>query len=107
MQDGFYSNRTDFIRTAVRSHSKVTRTWSSGPRSERIRTSTSGTPAAKFLEAVRSAEEMQRIHVLGLASIAADVTPELARASHNRLRCHAECVARPLFKEGTDATPRR
>ena len=33
------------------------------------------------LEAARRAGEMLEIHVLGLASIALDVTPELARAT--------------------------
>jgi hypothetical protein len=50
-------------------------------RSERVWTSACGTPAAKFLEAVRAAGELLRIHVLGLASIAPDVTPERARAT--------------------------
>ena len=33
------------------------------------------------LEAARAAGQMLEIHVLGLASIAGDVTPELARAT--------------------------
>ncbi len=79
--EGFYSNRTDFIRTAIRTqldrHADVVK----------------GSVARKSLdlglrqytradlEAVEAAGEMLDIRVLGLASIAADVSPELARAT--------------------------
>ena len=81
VQDGFYSNRTDFIRTAIRNqldrHADVVRqsvarkTLDLGLRHYR----------REDLEAVRDAGERLRINVLGLASIATDVTPELARAT--------------------------
>jgi Arc/MetJ-type ribon-helix-helix transcriptional regulator len=35
VQDGFYSNRTDFIRTAIATSSNATRTWSKSPRHAR------------------------------------------------------------------------
>ncbi|HJV27165.1 MAG TPA: CopG family transcriptional regulator [Aromatoleum sp.] len=81
VQEGFYSNRTDLIRTAIRNqlaaHNEVIR----------------DTVARKAfvlglqhytrrdLEAVQAAGERLEIQVLGLASIAADVTPELALAT--------------------------
>ena len=81
VQDGFYSNRTDFIRTAIRNqldrHAEVVRqsvarrTLDLGLRHYR----------REDLEALRNAGERLRINVLGLASIAGDVTPELARAT--------------------------
>jgi Arc/MetJ-type ribon-helix-helix transcriptional regulator len=81
VQDGFYSNRTDFIRTAIRNlldrhadavkQSVARKSLDLGLRHYR----------REDLEAARAAGQMLHIHVLGLASIAQDVTPELARAT--------------------------
>jgi Arc/MetJ-type ribon-helix-helix transcriptional regulator len=81
VQEGFYSNRTDFIRTAIRNqlerHADVVK------QSTVRHNLTLGLRhySRDDLEAARSAGEMLHIHVLGLASIARDVTPELARAT--------------------------
>lgn len=79
VQEGFYSNRTDFIRTAIRNqlatHADVVRqsvvrhTLDLGLRHY----------ARADLEAVVAAGETLSIQVLGLVTIADDVTPELAR----------------------------
>jgi Arc/MetJ-type ribon-helix-helix transcriptional regulator len=81
VQDGFYSNRTDFIRTAIRNHlerhadvvreSVVRKTLDIGLRHY----------TRADLEAARERGEMVRMNVLGLASVAHDVTAELARAT--------------------------
>lgn len=81
VQEGFYSNRSDFIRTAIRNqlerHAEVVkqtvtrRTLDLGLRRY----------SREDLEAVRAAGQRLHIQVLGLASIAQDVTPELARAT--------------------------
>ena len=81
VNEGFYSNRTDFIRTAIRNqldkhadivrHSVARRTLDLGLRNY----------SRAELEAVRKSGETLRINVLGLATIAPDVTPELARAT--------------------------
>jgi Arc/MetJ-type ribon-helix-helix transcriptional regulator len=81
VREGFYSNRTDLIRTAIRNqlerHSEVTRksvarkSLDLGLRHYR----------REDLERVRAAGQMLDINVLGLATIALDVTPELARAT--------------------------
>jgi Arc/MetJ-type ribon-helix-helix transcriptional regulator len=81
VQEGFYSNRTDLIRTAIRNqlttHAEVVKQ----------------TVARKSLvlglqhytrtdlEAVQAAGQRLQIQILGLASIATDVTPELASAT--------------------------
>jgi Arc/MetJ-type ribon-helix-helix transcriptional regulator len=81
VQEGFYSNRTDFIRTAIRNqlerHADVVK------RSTTRKNLDLGLRnySREDLEAVRRAGEMLQINVLGLASIAQDVTPELARAA--------------------------
>src|ERR1700750_1196884 len=79
VREGFYANRTDFIRTAIRNqldrHAEV------------VKQSAARTSLAlgvrhysrADLEAARHAGEKLHIHVLGLATIAPDVTPELAR----------------------------
>ena len=81
VQEGFYSNRTDFIRTAIRNqierHADVVR--------KAVTRKSVDLGLRHFnradLEAVRDAGQMLDIRVLGLASIAEDVTPELARAT--------------------------
>ncbi len=81
VQDGFYSNRTDFIRTAIRNqldrHADVVR------QSVARKAIDLGLRhySRADLEAARSRGEMLHINVLGLASVAQDVTPELARGS--------------------------
>ena len=81
VRDGFYSNRTDFIRTAIRNqierHADATR------RSVAHNNLDLGLRhfSREDLEAARAAGQRLDIRVLGLASIAADVTPELARAA--------------------------
>jgi Arc/MetJ-type ribon-helix-helix transcriptional regulator len=81
VQEGFYSNRTDLIRTAIRNQlsghadvvkrSIVRHTLELGLRHY----------TRADLEAAKAAGEKLQIKVLGLASIAVDVTPELALAT--------------------------
>ncbi len=81
VQEGFYSNRTDFIRTAIRNqlerHAEVVK--------ESVVRNTLDLGLRHYsrddLEAVRGSGQMFHIRVLGLASIAPDVTAELARAT--------------------------
>jgi Arc/MetJ-type ribon-helix-helix transcriptional regulator len=79
VREGFYSNRTDFIRTAIRNqlstHAEVVRqTVARNMLVLGVQHFTRGE-----LEAVRAAGEKLQVNVLGLATIADDVTPELAR----------------------------
>ncbi|WP_026076182.1 CopG family transcriptional regulator [Noviherbaspirillum massiliense] len=81
VQEGFYSNRTDLIRTAIRnqlqSHGDVIK--QTVARKSLVLGLQHFTRAD--LEAVRDAGQKLQIQVLGLASIGADVTPELALAA--------------------------
>jgi Arc/MetJ-type ribon-helix-helix transcriptional regulator len=81
VREGFYSNRTDFIRSAIRS--QLERHGEVVGRSVARRGLDLGLRhySRADLEKVLAAGEVLEIQVLGLASIAADVTPELARAS--------------------------
>jgi Arc/MetJ-type ribon-helix-helix transcriptional regulator len=81
VQEGFYSNRTDLIRTAVRNlldrHADVVK------RSVTRQSLDLGLRqfSRADLEDAQARGEMLHIQVLGLARIAPDVTPELARAT--------------------------
>ncbi len=81
VQEGFYSNRTDLIRTAIRNqlatHAQVVR--------ETVIRKSFVLGLQHYtrsdLQAVQAAGQTLQIQVLGLASIAEDVSPELARAT--------------------------
>lgn len=81
VQDGFYSNRTDFIRTAIRNQLST----HSDAVSRSIDRHTLDLGLREYsradLEAIRGAGETLHIKVLGLVRIASDVTPELALAT--------------------------
>jgi Arc/MetJ-type ribon-helix-helix transcriptional regulator len=81
VQDGFYSNRTDLIRTAVRN--QIERHAEAAKQSMLRKSLDLGLRhySREDLEAARAAGQMLRINVLGLASIASEVTSELARAT--------------------------
>lgn len=78
VQDGFYSNRTDLIRTAIRN--QLDRHGEAVKQSVARRQLDLGLRqfTKAQLEAARSAGEKLHIQVLGLAVIAADVSPDLA-----------------------------
>ena len=81
VRDGFYSNRSDFIRTAIRNqiaaHADAAKQAASRLTLELgLRSYT-----RKDLEAVQASGKRLTIRVLGLATIADDVTADLARAT--------------------------
>ena len=81
VQEGLYSNRTDFVRTAIRNqierHADVVR----GAITRKSVELGLRHFSRDDLQAAREAGQTLDICVLGLASIAQDVTPELARAT--------------------------
>ena len=81
VRDGFYANRADFIRTAVRNQlDRQEEAVRQSVARRQLRLGLSHYSRAE-LEAARDAGTPLHIQVLGLATIAADVTPELARAA--------------------------
>ena len=79
VQESFYANRTDFIRTAIRNQldrhgDAVKQTVARHQLDLGLRRY-----SRQDLEAVRAAGETLHIQVLGLAVIAPDVSPDLAR----------------------------
>src|ERR1700723_2923154 len=78
VQDGFYANRTDLIRTAIRN--QIERHADAARQSVARKNLDLGLRqySREELEAARADGQPLTIRVLGLVSIASDVTPELA-----------------------------
>jgi Arc/MetJ-type ribon-helix-helix transcriptional regulator len=98
VQEGFYSNRTDFIRTAIRNqldrhNDAVKQSVARHQLDLGLRQYTS-----QDLEAVKAAGETLHIQVLGLAVIAADVSPELAKETIASIRVLGALQAPPAVK---------
>ena len=98
MQEGFYSNRTDLIRTAIRNQLERHADVTGGPRPGRASTSACATTAATTSRRRVASGEPLHIRVLGLASIAGDVTPELARATIASVEVLGALHASPAVK---------
>ena len=96
--DGFYANRADFIRTAVRN--QLERQDDAVRQSVARRQLKLGLShySLQDLEAARDAGTPLHIQVLGLASIASDVTPELARAAIASVQVLGSFQASPAVK---------
>jgi len=81
VQEGFYSNRTDLIRTAIRNQLAVHAEEVKKTVARRTLVLGLQSLARADLErAVASGQPLQ-IHVVGLVRIADDVSPDLARAA--------------------------
>jgi Arc/MetJ-type ribon-helix-helix transcriptional regulator len=98
VQEGFYSNRTDFIRTAIRNqldrHTDVVK--------QSVARHQLDLGLRRYsradLETVQAAGETLHIQVLGLAVIAPDVSPELARATIASIHVLGALQASPAVK---------
>src|ERR1044072_3439099 len=99
VQEGFYSNRTDLIRTAIRNqldrhHDAVKASIARHQFELGLRRYT-----RQDLESVEAAGETLHIQVLGLASIADDVSPELALRTISSIHVLGALHARPAVKQ--------
>lgn len=98
VKEGFYSNRTDFIRNAIRqqlaNHAEAVRQVVA----RQDFTLGLKTYARADLEALRAAGETLHIRGIGLTTIAADVTPDLARATIESLVVLGSLNASPEVK---------
>ena len=98
VQEGFYSNRTDFIRTAIRNQLAT--------HADEVRQTVARKTLVlglehytrRDLESVREAGETLDIRVLGLASIDDDVSPGLARETISSLVVLGALRASPAVK---------
>lgn len=98
VQEGFYANRSDFIRTAIRkqldTHDvEVTKSIERHTMELGLRDYTRAD-----LEAVQAAGEILHVKVVGLARISSDVTPELAQATIGSITVLGALQASPEIK---------
>jgi Arc/MetJ-type ribon-helix-helix transcriptional regulator len=98
VQEGFYANRTDVIRTAIRNqlavHSDAVR-----QATERKTLSLGVLHLSKAdLQALKAAGKQIDVRVLGLATIDSTVTPELALATISSLTVLGALHASPAVK---------
>jgi len=81
VREGFYANRTDFIRIAIRAQLATRATAVEQTVARRTLVLGTRRYSRRDLEQIRAAGQTVEIRVLGLASIAEDVPAELARAT--------------------------
>ena len=81
VEEGFYANRTDFIRTAIRRQLESRAPAVDATVARRTLTLGAQHVSRRDLEELRDAGQMIELRVLGLATVAEDVTPELALAT--------------------------
>lgn len=96
--EGFYGNRTDFIRTAIRNQVAAHSDVVSQTIARRALTLGLQRFTKADLEAVRDAGQKLEIKVLGLAVIASDVSPKLAREAIGSLFVLGALQASPEVK---------
>jgi Arc/MetJ-type ribon-helix-helix transcriptional regulator len=98
VRDGFFANRTDFIRTAIRRQLES--------RSDAVERTVARRELVlgieyygrEALEQLRDSGRMVELRVLGLATIADDVSPELAVATIARVEVLGAFRAPPAVK---------
>lgn len=99
VQEGFYSNRSDLVRTALRNqlamHAEMVK-QTVARRSLTVGLQHYG--RAELERAVGAGERLQ-IQVVGLARIADDVTPELARAAIESVTVLGAFQASPAVRQ--------
>jgi Arc/MetJ-type ribon-helix-helix transcriptional regulator len=81
VDEGFYANRTDFIRTAIRRQLETRAAAVQDTVARRTLTLGTRHYSRGELEELRAAGRMIDVRVLGLATIAHDVAPDLALAT--------------------------
>ena len=98
VQEGFYSTRTDFIRTAVRN--QLERHADIAQKTVARKSLDLGLRhySREDLEALQASKQMIHINVLGLVSIGGDVSPELALATIESVTVLGGLHASPAVK---------
>ena len=98
-EEGFYSNRTDFIRTAIRKELDVHRDVVEKSATRRASIIGVLSYGRRALEAVEKRREKLDVNVIGALHLARDVTPELARKTISSVNVHGVFRASPAVKE--------
>lgn len=95
VQEGFYTNRSDFIRTAIRRQLEAQSVPVQAALSRQMLELGLCALGRADLEAAVARGEQLSIRVVGLARIAPDVTPDLARAAIGSLTVLGALQASP------------
>lgn len=99
VQEGLYSNRTDFIRTAIRNQIKS----NEFELQQSVRRHSFGIGVFYFnradLEAVKAEGKMLTITAVGLLQFSDDVSPELAAETIERIRIRGVFRAPEVVKQ--------
>ena len=98
VQEGFYANRSDLIRTAIRNQIAAHAEAVQQVLRRRMLVLGIHHLDAAQLEAVRARGERLDVRVLGLLTVAADVTPDLARQTVNSIVVLGSLHASPAVK---------
>ena len=98
VSEGFYGNRTDFIRTAIRNQLSTHSDAVKQVVARKMLVLGLQHFSADDLRAVQAAKQQLQIRVLGLATIANDVSPELALATIASLDVLGALHASPAVK---------
>ncbi|MGP3698490.1 CopG family transcriptional regulator [Rhodobacter sp. NSM] len=98
VQEGFYSNRSDFIRTAIRNQLSTEGEVISRSIQRHVLELGLRDVTRADLEAACAAGEMLHLRVVGLARIASDVTPDLAQATIGSITVLGALQAAPEIK---------
>ncbi|MET0543494.1 MAG: CopG family transcriptional regulator [Variovorax sp.] len=98
VSEGFYANRTDFIRTAIRNQLTTHGDAVKQVVARKMLVLGLQNFGSADLEAAQAAGQQLEIRVLGLASIASDVSPELALATIRSITVLGSLQASPAIK---------
>lgn len=99
VQEGFYSNRTDLIRTAIRNQLSVHADVVKGTVARRTLTLGLQHVSRADLERAQAAGQMIEIQVVGLVRIADDVPARLARATVKSITVLGAFHATPAVRQ--------
>src|SRR5687767_10284302 len=102
VQEGFYSNRTDFIRTAIRNQLSAQGEAVSDSIVRHMLELGLRDFTRADLESVKAAGEKLDIKVVGLVRIASDVTPKLALATIESITVLGALQASPEVKSALE-----
>ncbi len=99
VEQGFYANRSDMIRTAIRNQLRVHAGALEGTVVRKQLAVGVLAYTRSGLEAKREAGEMLDINVVGMVHIARDVTPDLARDTIRSIKVYGALRASPAVKD--------
>jgi len=99
VDEGFYSNRSDFIRSAIRKELDVHRDIVIQTVSRKTMVIGAVMYSSHDLEKAQAKGIVYDIKVVGTIILDKDITPELARATIGRIKIYGVLRARPEVKE--------